>query len=284
MNAVGIPEPSDIRALLEGYGLDLQSTLSLTGNLTSGSAIITDIDTTSLSKYMNIFGSGIPAAAQIASVDIVDSENGQITLSVPSTEAGTGIALTVTFFSVLSDEWIQSRLTSRILPWVQSKTRQSFSEIKTVTEYYDGTGSPLMILRRRPIVQLLSISYTNVDSNLYYLTPSAMQVIADEGILKAKANFNESSYIPIFYKGDRNIRITYQYGFAECPTDVAEAISLLVADVCLEHIASKTGGGNLGLQGFNRDYGAEGKWTIHRKNMVKQAWALLRAYVTGAAS
>jgi hypothetical protein len=111
-----------------------------------------------------------------------------------------------------------------------------------------------------------------------------MQVIAEEGILKAKANFNESSYIPIFFRGDRNIRITYQYGFATCPADIAEAIICLAADVVLEHIAGKTGGGNVGLPGISRDYGDAGKYTEHRRQITRQALSLMRHYMTGAGS
>jgi hypothetical protein len=283
MNAAGLPEPKDIRDLLEGYGLEKESTLSLVGTLTDGSAIITGIDTRNLAKYMNLFGTGIPAAAQIASVDIV-GETGQITMSAPATATDTDAAITVTYYCVVSDKWIQDRLDNLILPFIERITRQKFNGIQTVTEYYDGTGSPLMILRRRPIVQLISISYTNVDSNLYYLTPSAMQVIAEEGVLKAKANFNESSYIPIFYKGERNIRITYQYGYASCPSDVAEAIMRLTASEVLGHIAGKLGGGNISVQGFSPNYGENGKYTQPRKDLAKTAAALLRAYMTGGGS
>lgn len=283
MNSAGIPEPSDIRSFLEGYGIDTQQTLPLSGTWEADSAVITGIDTRRLAVGMNVYGTGIPAAAQIQSVDIVSS-SGQITISAPATEAGSGAAVTVTYFCAVSDTWIQSRITNRILPWIESKTRQKFDGLQTITEYYDGTGSSIMILRRRPIVQLISISYTNVDSNLYYLTPSAMQVIAEEGILKAKANFNESSYIPIFFRGDRNIRITYQYGYAECPGDIAEAIMCLTADVVLEHVASKTGGGNPGLPGINRDYGEAGKYTEHRRQITRQALALMRKYMVGGGS
>lgn len=283
MNTAGIPEPSDVREFLEGYGIDAQTSFTLTGTWTADSDIITSIDTTNLTVGMNVYGTGIPAAAQISSIDI-SGTSGQITISADATESETDGTLTITYYCIVSDAWIQNRIDNRILPWICAKTRQNYDGIQTVTEYYDGTGSPLMILRHRPIVQLISISYTNVDSNLYYLTPSAMQVITEEGILKAKANFNESSYIPIFFRGDRNIRITYQYGFATCPNDVAEAILCLTADVVLEHVASKTGGGNPGLPGITKDYGEAGKWTEHRRQMTYQAMSLLRRYITGAGS
>ena len=283
MNAAGIPEPSDIRALLEGYGMDTQNNQSLVGTWVSPSPIITHIDTRKLTVGMNVFGTGIPALASIKTVDVV-STDGQITLNVPTTLSGTASAILVSYFCVVSDTWIQDRITNRIMPWITSKTRQTFDGLSTVTEFYDGTGSSIMILRRRPIVQLLQISYTNVDTNLYYLTPTAIQVIADEGILKAKANFNESSYIPIFYRGDRNLRITYQYGYANCPGDVAEAIKCLTADVVLAHIANKTGGGNQGLPGISRDYGDAGKYTHIRRDLALTANALIRKYMTGGAS
>src|SRR5512137_1060087 len=283
MNGAGIPEPQDIRELLEGYGLENQTTLTLSGDLAIGSAVITGIDTTRLAPLMNIFGVGIPAAAQIVSID-VPGTSGQITMSAPATASGTDVVITVTYFCVVSDKWIQDRIDQLIIPFVKRITRQSFDGIQEITEYYDGTGSPIMVLRRRPIVQLMKISYTNVDANLYYLTPNAMQIIYDEGILKAKANFNESSYIPIFYKGVRNIRITYTYGYATCPKDVAEAIMRLAASEVLGHIAGKTGGGNVGVQGFSPNYGENGKYTQPRKDLVKTANALLRPYMTGMAS
>lgn len=283
MTASGLPEPNDIRKLLEGYGLDSQTTISLVGNLTDGSAIITGIDTTRLAPLMNLFGIGIPAAAQIVSIDVPGTD-GQITMSAPATADGTDVVITVTFYCVVSDEWIQARLDNLVLPFVKRITRQNFDGIQEITEYYDGTGSPIMVLRRKPIVQLMQISYTNVDANLYYLTPNAMQVIYDEGILKAKANFNESSYIPIFYKGIRNIRITYRYGYATCPGDVAEAIMRLMASEVLGHIAGKTGGGNNAVQGFSPNYGENGKYTQPRKDLAKTAYALLKPYMTGMAS
>lgn len=281
---MALPTPKDIRDLLEGYGLDLTNQLTLSGTWDGSTAVITGIDTTRLQPYMYVSGTGIPAGAQIATVDIIDPINGQITLDVVTTAPGADAPIIVTYYCVVSENWIRKCRDEEVIPWVESKTRQSLSGVQQVTEYYDGTGSPIMILRRRPIVELISISYTNVDSNLYYLTPSAMQVIADEGILKAKANFNESSYIPIFFRGDRNIRITYRYGFEDCPPDISRAVAMLVACEVLAHVGNKTGGGDIGLQSFNRGYGETGKWTHRRRQLAKVALALLKKYITGGAS
>lgn len=284
MNAAGIPEPKDIRDLLEGYGLDLQTSLSLSGTWELGSAIITNIDTTRLGRYMNVFGAGIPAAAQIVSVDIVSATAGQITISAPTTAAGNAAAITISYFCVVSDEWLQSTLSNEIIPWVQRIARQKFDAIETVTEYYDGTGESLLILRRRPIVQLISLNYTNVDPSFYYLAPTAIQVISDEGILKAQSNCDNPGMIPIFARGSRNLCVTYQVGKATCPSDVARGITLLAADLTLAHIASKTGGGSPGLPGFNPDYGPNGKWSTHRADLARRGISALRPYMTGAFS
>jgi hypothetical protein len=183
--------------------------------------------------------------------------------------------------TVLGDGWFSDVLANEVAPIIERVCRQRFDAIETVVEYYDGTGSSVLVLRRRPVVRLLNLSYTNVDSNLYYLTPSAMQVIGDEGILKAKANFNESTYTPIFWKGQRNLRVTYQVGWATCPHDVAQAMKYFVAEAALGHVADQTGGGGLTVQGYGRDYGRRGRYTNVRNSLARRGYALLRKYMTG---
>ncbi len=280
---MGFPAPADVRAFLQNYGLDLKSTLTLQGTTAVGSAIVTGLDTTGLRPWMYVAGTGIQKNTQIASVDIVDPTNGQITLNAPATAAGSP-TLTITYYSVLGDDWYTDVLNKEIIPIVNRMTRQSFNGIQTVTEYYDGTGSSVLSLRRRPIVALLNLSYTNVDSTLYYLSPMAMQVIADEGVLKAKANFNESTYSPVFWKGQKNLRVTYSYGWATCPDDVSQAIKYILASLALTQVANFTGGGNLSAQGYSRDFGKNGRYTDLRSSLVHRAYALLRNYASGAGS
>lgn len=75
---MGIPTTDQIRAFLEGYGLDSTSTMTKTGTIAPGSPIITGIDTTSLAQFMKVSAiSGIPVGAYILSVD----STSQITLS-----------------------------------------------------------------------------------------------------------------------------------------------------------------------------------------------------------
>jgi hypothetical protein len=278
-----IPTTADIRNLLEDYGLDLSGTASLTGNTAIGSPIITAIDTRALEELQTINGAGIPAGSFIASIDTV-APSGQITMSANALATATGVALSAVSFPVVSNRWLTNERDRFVIPWVEEKCRKSFSEIKTVTEYYSGTGSSLLILKNRPIVSLLVLGYTNVDTNFYYLSPYAVQTIAEEGILKAKANFNESSYIPIFYKGDRNIKVTYSYGYASMPDDVSHAVSCFVAERALGHIGSKTGGGDLSGEKYSRGFGSRGKWTHERNDLARAGIALIRKYMTGIVS
>jgi len=277
---LGVPSPAEIRDRLEDYGLDLQGTISAVGSWTNGASMITGINTLGLQAYMFCAGNGIAAGTRVLSITTSDPVNGVLVLDTPTTLAGVNTPLSFVYYSVVSDKWLAGIRDNYVMPWVNAHTRQSFDGIKQATEYYDGTGSSLMILRRRPIVSLINIHYTNVDSNLYYLTPSAIQVIADEGILKAKANFNESTYIPIFYKGSRNVVVVYTYGYSTMPDDVKEAICCLCAEQALAHVGSKTGGGDLSGQGYSRSFGSSGKWTHERKTLAKEGLSLLRNYMT----
>jgi len=260
-------------------------TLALTGTLTSGSITVTNIDTTQLDSLMRVTGTGIPTSplpTYIADVIVVDPLYGSLTLTQAATATGPQ-TLTFTFNKVLTDQWLVNARDNEVLPNVQRWCRQKFNAVETVVEYYDGNGSSILPLRRRPVQALLNLSYTNVDSNLYYLTPSAMVLIGEEGILKAKANFNESTFCPVFWKGQRNLRVTYTVGYANCPSEVATAILYFMSEVGLGHIADMTGGGGLSIQGYSRDYGQRGRYSNLRNSLTRRALALLRPYMTGAA-
>lgn len=274
------PRPEDIRDLLEDYGLDQYQTLNLAGSWVANANVVTAADTQDVRRGDLVFGTGIPAGARVDRVISIGQSTGEFTIDSTTTAPGTGA--TARQYMVLSDGWLINTRDRLVIPWVEKHTRQSFRGIQTITEYYDGTGSSLLFLRRRPIVDLIAISYTNVDSNFYYLTPYAIQVLKEEGILKAKAHFNESSYVPIFYKGDKNLRVTYKFGYLDYPTDVAEAVARLVAEQALAHVGSKTGGGNLSAQGYSRSFGQIGKWTEARRNLAKTALAILKPRMTGS--
>lgn len=184
----------------------------------------------------------------------------------------------------ISEAWINSKMAGMVVPWVEKKTKLSLTgEGGPVTEYYSGTGESILVLRRRPIIALISISYTNVPADQFYISPLAIQVIAAEGILKAKTNFNEANYSPIFARGRRNLRISYTYGLDNLDNyvDIKHAVVCLTAEKVLGHIASRTGGGNVSVQAFSRQYGDRGKFSSIRNDLARDAISLLREYLTG---
>jgi hypothetical protein len=181
---------------------------------------------------------------------------------------------------VLSDDWIDDRIANNVVPYVERITRLSFSAIASVTELYSGNGKNIMLLNRRPIVAVTSIRYVLGGSNLTYLNLNNIEISKQQGILKAKRNYEESYYLPVFAKGDYNIEVTYTYGYATMPNDVSEAVKYLTCEQLLGFIASRTGGGDLSGEGWSRSFGTRGKYSAIRNDLARQARFLLARYMT----
>lgn len=183
--------------------------------------------------------------------------------------------------SILSDKWVAARRDRFVIPWVQRKTRQSFSGTVQTTELYSGTGSSILTLDRRPIVSLDNIVLVHTGGGSFLIDVTTLEVIAAEGVLKVRRNFESSTLVdPIFPRGRRNLRVTYTYGFADFPDPVKEAVAYLTAEVALSNIASRTGGGALSTVNYNRQFGDRGKYTTIRNELARQAHALLSEYFT----
>ena len=154
----------------------------------------------------------------------------------------------------------------------------TFEGEETKTEYYNGNGKDILILNRRPVNSITSIKYVgdSVGSNL----SNCVELISSEGILKAKHNYAEGIYYPLFWKGEKNIIITYTYGYIDYPVDIARAIKLLVCAKALNIIGSRTGGGSISVQSHSRNYGSHGKYTDIRKELIGMAYSLIRDYAS----
>lgn len=181
---------------------------------------------------------------------------------------------------VVSDDWIVKKRDNFVVPWLEKTLNTSFSSTQQIEEYYSGNGTSVLMLNRKPIVSLDALSYTNVMSNQYVINILAIQVIAEEGILKVRTNFNESTWIPIFAKGMLNLRIKYTYGYASMPNIIAEAVKYLTCEQILGLIEGRTGGGSLGVESFSRDYGNRGKYTHIRNMLSRDAMAIIRNYIS----
>jgi hypothetical protein len=82
----------------------------------------------------------------------------------------------------------------------------------TYTQYYDGDDAKNLFLKEQPVISITSIY---VDSNWGW-TSSYLLDSDDYRIVDIKYVFYKSS----FTKGDQNVKIVYQAGYAETPGDL----------------------------------------------------------------
>lgn len=180
----------------------------------------------------------------------------------------------------LSDAWIDARRDGFVIPYVQDITRQQFSGIATVTEYYSGANKNVLILNRKPIVEVTNIEYVLGGNYFTALNLGNIEVVHQQGILKAKSNYEEAYYMPLFSKGEYNLKVTYTYGYADYPADIKEAVIYLCSEQILGFIGARTGGGELSGQTFSRSYGDRGKWQDIRNDLSRQAHSIMGKYMT----
>lgn len=275
-----IPTAHEIRQYLKGYCIGLTSSISLTGDTVLGLATISNIDTRSLEAQMRIFGAGIPDGALIQSIDNI-AIKGQITINVDATDTATNMDVTVEYYTEMTDEWISRRRDRSVIPYIENALGQTISAVTEITEYCSGTGTSILILNRRPIIEIKNITYVSIPSevqtgNLLLST----ELISEEGIIKSKTNFNEGSYDPIFARGNKNIKVTYTYGYAETPADLCEAVTIMTAKKILVQIGARTGGGSVSQSSYSRNFGNRGKYTDIINEMDKEFYSIMRKYTT----
>lgn len=270
--------PASVRKVLEGYGVDDLTLTVKTGNTSLGSDTISAIDVTGLKLYSPISGAGVPAGTIIAWIGTTT-----VGISELATASGTGVTLTISSYACLSDEMLTRARDEMVLPFVEDKAGFSLTlGIQRVTEFHSGTGTTLLILNRRPITQIHSINLVTNPSNWVYVSPTSVEVVATEGILKLKAVLESwQSYVPAFPRGKDNIKVDYSYGFASAPVDLVRAVNNLVASYALGQMGARTGGGSVGGLGLSRTYGPRGKYGDIRVELERWAAVAIRRYVAG---
>lgn len=187
----------------------------------------------------------------------------------------------------VSEAWIERRLDYFIKKWVEGKTRLPLDGSKQYTdEYYSGNGSSTLILRRRFVSSIERAQFVNGNNIIGQIDVGSIVIVSREGILKSRASFDEVSVQPLFPRGKYNIVFDYT---VTLPTDVndsmCEAVKYLLCEQVLGHLAGRTGGGNVSVQGYNRDSGKRGRWSNERNDFARMAHALLSPYfgiVTGS--
>jgi hypothetical protein len=269
--------PADVRDILEGYCLDTTTNIAKTGAIEDGSVTVTIADVSDLKLYMKASGVGVPAGAIVASIG-----TGTIELSIPATVTNATAALTFTQYDQVSDAFIANVRDRKVLPYVEEKVGFSLSGTTgRTTEFRSGTGSSIIILAHRPIVEVKAITLVTNPSNWIYVSPTAVEVIADEGILKLRAVLEAwTSYVPAFPRGKDNIKVDYVYGYASAPDDLVDAVNSLTAAFVLGHVGARTGGGSVNVPGIGRSYGARGKYEDIRRELERYAYAAIRKYTS----
>jgi hypothetical protein len=184
-------------------------------------------------------------------------------------------------YGLVSDTWISNMRDNVVVKWLEGKIGFSLIAEEEIVEYYDGTNSNILILSRKPVISLTKVEYVDRVNVAGQISLSSFVLIADEGVIKAlKNNFSLDSQIPVFPKGEQNIRITYRAGYGTIPGDLNEAIKYLVCEKILSFLEGRSGGGNVSIQGYSRDYGERGKYTNIRNELTRLAMACLDDYLT----
>lgn len=188
--------------------------------------------------------------------------------------------------TIISQDWINKRITRQILPYIERITRLSFQAPKTITEYQSGNGTNLIYLDRRPVNSISQITFTNVINDTSNFVDS-IELVSGEGIIVATGRPTEGIPRSVWPKGDYNIKITYTYGFTDFTdpetgnlVDIEEAIICLAAKMVLTQVGARTGGGNIGGQQWSRSHGKRGKYTETLNLCDQTAHALLRKYMS----
>lgn len=184
--------------------------------------------------------------------------------------------------SIISDAWITIKRDKSVVPFVNKFISSSLLTEEIVTEFYSGNGTQTLILNRRYVKEIVSIQLVNWINSLIFLSPSSVELISEEGILKVKSSaYSEYRTYSFFPRGENNIKITYKYGYNNViPDDINYAIILLTNVHMLRHLEGSTGGGNLSTQGYSRDYGAKGKYTHYINRLSDEAINTLRYYTS----
>ena len=181
--------------------------------------------------------------------------------------------------SVVSTTWIEDVRDTEIVPHVEHLLGYELDSEQTITEYYSGNGSDILILNRKGITEITAIELVTGHDISGAISLSSIELLSGKGILKAKTGVPEYYDNRTFPKGKNNIKITYKIGEAY-KSDIMMAAKMLMAIAVLAHISDMTGGGNLTVQGFNRNHGNMGRYSNIRKGLNKRVNNILGKYVS----
>lgn len=181
--------------------------------------------------------------------------------------------------TVLTNAWIEARRDNYVIPTLKKLIGFDFVSGDTITEYLSGNGKGILVLSNRNILTLVSAEY--VQAAVVTSSISGGVVLnGEDGFLIAK-NISPDGVVQesIFRKGEQNIKVVYTIGALNA--ELEELILYQLAKICLNHIATRTGGGDLSTQGYSRNYGNRGKYTHLINELDKQSAEILSHYNSG---
>lgn len=175
--------------------------------------------------------------------------------------------------------WIDDRITNRIVPMLEEKFGFSFSSVDDVISYHDGLGEPVLYLDTRNALSLVNVVLLDSINVNYEFT---FELNKREGYIRA---IYSDDYMndPVFPRGTRNIKVTLSVGYldADLPADIKECILLLSAADLLAFEAGKDGGGKtLSVVAWSKGYGDLGKYSEIRKEFAYQAFIIMKRYTS----
>lgn len=183
---------------------------------------------------------------------------------------------------ILSDAWIQKKIDTRVIPFIEAKIDSPITtSTKEVVQLYSGNGESTLILDNKLAYNIKEIKIIGLDQIYGAIPVNNVSIVAGTGILKITSNISEGYGYAYFPSGNKNIQITYDSGFeSDIPDDLNECIIYLTCVEMLKQIAGRTGGGNLSVQGFSRQYGAGGKYSDPRKEYKSDGYEIIRKYAS----
>ncbi len=121
------------------------------------------------------------------------------------------------------DGTLLGNLVSAASAFIEKYCNRSFSETEA-TEYYDGSGTEVLLLRNYPISEVSDVKIRENNSFVDY-NPDYLTIDGRIGLVSID---NPEFGISIFPSGRMNIQFTYTYGTSSVPEPVKEACSIMV--------------------------------------------------------
>jgi hypothetical protein len=181
----------------------------------------------------------------------------------------------------VDSRWVRGRRDA-VVSWMEARLGVSLTGVREYTDLVSGSGTPIIWVTRRPIIDFVSINYVRGQGEL---SPSkeSLEVVYDEGIIRARTQSDRNrDRFWVFPSGTYNIKVTYTAGYDDIPAALREAIMALTCEKLLGQLAARDGGGtSINVSGFGQNFGQRGRYTEARDDLARWGIDLMRQYMTG---